>query len=56
LARPPPPGQCRRLLAGELAVFDEFVDEVAEFEVGEFGRHLEHLLPGRQVAADLQPP
>ena len=44
----------RRLLAGELALVDQLVDQVAELEVGQFGGHLEHLLARRQVAADLQ--
>ena len=44
----------RGLLAGELALVDQLVDQVAELEVGQLGGHLEHRLPRRQVAADLQ--
>lgn len=43
-----------RLLAGELALRHQAVDQVAELQVGQFGGHLEHLLPPRQVIADLQ--
>jgi hypothetical protein len=41
----PEAGQGGRLVAGELAVVDQLVDQVAEFEVGQFGGHLEHRLP-----------
>ncbi|CKO02277.1 Uncharacterised protein [Mycobacterium tuberculosis] len=48
------PGQRPRLGAGELAVGDHGVDEVAELEIGQLGGHLEHLLARGEVTADLQ--
>lgn len=43
-----------RLVAGELALRDQVIDQIPELEVGQFGGHLEHLLPQREVIADLQ--